>query len=143
MLCDNNYNILAISDCIEGHHHDSYELIDNVQEMVDSLDQQAIDYHLSHLNADSGFDVKAFITFIEKNNMTPNIKQNIRNNNKKELIYRYFNDYIYSNRFKIEVVFAWMDTYKRILIRFELLAINFKTWLLLAAALINFRHVFN
>lgn len=74
VLCDNNYNILAISDCIEGHHHDSYELIDNVQQMVDSLDQQAIDYHLSHLNADSGFDVKAFMTFIEKNNMTPNIR---------------------------------------------------------------------
>lgn len=134
---------MAVSDCIEGNHHDSYELIDNVQNMIDSLDNQAIDYHLSHLNADSGFDVKAFIEFIENNTMIPNIKQNIRNNKKKDLIYRYFSDYIYSNRFKIEVVFAWLDTCKRILIRFEALASNFKAWLLLAAALINFRHIFN
>jgi hypothetical protein len=111
--------------------------------MINSLDKQAIDYHLSHLNADSGFDVKDFVTFIENNKMTPNIKQNIRNNKKKDLIYRYFSESIYANRFKIEVVFAWMDTYKRILIRFELRADNFKAWLVLAAALINFRHIFN
>lgn len=78
--------------------------------MINSLDNQAIDYHLSHLNANSGFDVKAFIEFIENNTTVPNIKQNIRNNKKKDLIYRYFSDYIYSNRSKIEVVFAWLDT---------------------------------
>ncbi|MBC7534247.1 MAG: transposase [Ferruginibacter sp.] len=52
-------------------------------------------------------------------------------------------DYIYTNRFKIEVVFAWLDTYKRILVRFEKLAINFKSWLNLASAMINLRHIFN
>jgi transposase len=109
-----------------------------------------IDYKLSHLNADSGFDIKDFITFTEKHKFIPNIKQNKRNtkknkqkNKQKNQEYRYMSDYIYSNRFKVEVVFAWLDTYKRLLIRFELLARNFKAWLLLAATLINFRHVFN
>lgn len=54
--------------------------------MIDSLDNQAIDYHLSNLNEDSVFDVKVFIEFIENNTMGPNIKQNIRNNKKKDIL---------------------------------------------------------
>ena len=111
--------------------------------MIDSIDKQSINYHLSHLNADSGFDVKAFLEFVEKNEMIPNIKQNKRNTKKIEQVCRYMSDYIYANRFKIEVVFSWLDTYKRILVRFELLAVHFKSWLHLASAMINFRHIFN
>ena len=103
VICDNKYNILAISDCIEGNHHDSYELIDNVQNMINSMKKQSIDYHFSHLNADSGFDVKSFLAFVEKMEMIPNIKQNKRNTKKREQIYRYMSDYIYANRFKIQL----------------------------------------
>lgn len=143
VICDNKYNILAISDCIEGNHHDSYEIIENVQNMIVSMEKQSIEYHFSHLNADSGFDVKSFLVFIEQMEMIPNIKQNKRNTKKTEHPYRYMSDYIYANRFKIEVVFAWLDTYKRILVRFEKLAVNFKSWLNIASAMINFRHIFN
>jgi transposase len=143
MLCDNKYNIIGISDCIDGNHHDSFEIVENMQTMIDSLDKSFIDYHNTHLNADSGFDVKAFIAFIEKQKMIANIKQNKRNSKKKEQEYRYMSEYIYENRFKIEVVFSWLDTYKRVLVRFEYLAQNFKEWRQLAAAMINFRHIFN
>ena len=148
VICDwaalrNKYNILAISDCIEGNHHHNYEIIENVQNMIVSMEKQSIEYHFSHLNADSGFDVKSFLVFIEQMEMIPNIKQNKRNTKKTEQVYRYMSDYIYANRFKIEVVFAWLDTYKRILVRFEKLAVNFKSWLNIASAMINFRHIFN
>ena len=76
IICDwtalrNKYNILAISDCIEGNHlggipHDSFELIENVQNMIDSMKKQSIKYHFSHLHADSGFDVKSFLIFMEQ-----------------------------------------------------------------------------
>jgi transposase len=111
--------------------------------MLDSMKKQSIEYHFSHLNADSGFDVKSFLAFIEQMEMVPNIKQNKRNTKKTGQTYRYMSDYIYANRFKIEVVFAWLDTYKRILVRFEKLAVNFKSWLNIASAMINFRHIFN
>jgi len=143
MICDNKYNILAISDCIDGNHHDSFEIVENMQAMMDSMDGNHVDYHLSHLNADSGFDVKSFIEFVEKHEMVANIKQNKRNTKKKEQEYRYMSEHIYAHRFKIETVFAWLDTYKRILVRFELLELNFKSWLQLAAGMINFRHIFN
>jgi hypothetical protein len=143
VLCDNGYNILAVSDGIDGNHHDSFEIVENFQKMIDSMDKQQIDYNNSHLNADSGFDVKLFLKFVEDQRLIPNIKQNKRNTKKKDLMYRYMSDYIYQSRFKVEVVFAWFDTYKRLLVRFELLALNFKSWLLMASALINFRTVFN
>ena len=143
LLCDNKYNILAVSDCIEGHHHDSFEIVENVETMIKSLDKQRINYKYSHLNADSGFDVKSFIEFIEKQKITANIRKNKRNTKKKEREYRYMSDHIYKNRFKIEVVFAWLDAYKRVLIRFEVLAERFKSWLQIAASMINFRHIFN
>jgi transposase len=111
--------------------------------MLESMDKHSIDYHLSHLNADSGFDVRAFLDFVEKYRIIVNVKQNVRNNKKKDLEYRYMSDYIYANRFKIEVIFAWLDTYKRLLVRFEVLANNFKSWLHLASAMINYRHIFN
>ncbi len=34
--------------------------------MIELLEKQHINYKQAHLNADSGFDLKAFIEFIEK-----------------------------------------------------------------------------
>ncbi len=143
VLCDNSYNLLAVSDGIDGNHHDSYDLIENTQKMIDSLDRHHIDYQHSHLNADSGFDTKAFGAFIRQHDMIANIRKNKRNTKTTDKQYRYMSEYIYQYRFKIEVVFAWLDTYKRILVRFEKLSLHFTSWVLIASALINFRHVFN
>lgn len=56
----------------------------------------------------------------------------------KQLIdYKYMADSIYAFRFKIEVVFAWLYTYKRILVRFELLSKNFKFCVFMVSVLIN------
>jgi len=143
VICDNSYNILAISDCIDGNHHDNFEIVENIKTILKTLDRQHIQYQTTHLNADSGFDVKAFVDFIEENQIIANIKKNKRNQKKKMPEYRYFSDYIYRFRFKIEVVFAWLDTYKRLLVRFEVIARHFKSWYLIASSMINFRHIFN
>ncbi len=79
VICDNKYNILAISDCIDGDHlggipHDNFEIIENVKKMLQSLDEQFINYEMSHLSADFGFDVLAFIDFIEKHEIIANIR---------------------------------------------------------------------
>ena len=142
-MADNKYNILAISEGIAGNHNDAFQVVDLVEKMLQSMDRSGIDYGRSHLNADAGFDVKRFKNFLEKHLFIPNIKQNKRNTKKKEQQYQYMADYIYQNRFKIEVVFSWMDTYKRLLVRFEVSAENFRAWLCCAAAMINFRHIFN
>lgn len=144
MICDNKYHILAISDCIAGNHNDSFELVENIEILIETIKQADIDYHASHLNADAGFDTKEFIENIEqKHQMIANIPKNKRNAGKIKQEHRYLSAYIYSFRKKIETVFAWLDTYKRLLIRFEYKANNFKAWLFLAAALINLRTLIN
>lgn len=75
--------------------------------------------------------------------MIANIPKNRRNTTKIQQEQRYLSEYIYSFRKKIETVFAWLDSYKRILIRFEYKAQNFKAWLLIAASVINLRTKFN
>jgi len=144
VICDNKYHILAISDCIAGNHHDCFELVKEMTTLLANMENANIDYKRSHLNADSGFDVKAFIEMIEeKYNVIANIPRNKRNAKNINQEYRYLSEYIYSFRFKIETVFAWLDTYKRILVRFEYLARNFKSWLLIASFLINLRTILN
>lgn len=144
VICDNQYHILAISDCISGNHNDSFELVQNIGLLIETLKKADINYHNSHLNADTGFDTKEFIETIEqKHQMIANIPKNKRNSSKIKQEYRYLSEYIYGFRKKIETIFAWMDTYKRILIRFEYKEQNFKGWLFLAATLINLRTKFN
>lgn len=143
-MCDNNYHILAISYCIDGNRNDSFELIENIDILTETLKKATVDIHNSHLNADAGFDTKAFIEIIEtKYKMIANIPKNERNSKKIEHQYRYLGEYIYSFRKKIETVFAWLDTYKRVLIRFEYKAQNFKSWLFIASSMINLRAIFN
>jgi hypothetical protein len=144
VICDNNYHILAISDCIDGNHHDSFKLLENIEILIETLKKADINIESSHLNADAGFDSKEFIAGIEsKHKMIANIAKNKRNQKKIGQEYRYLSEYIYSFRKKIETIFAWMDSYKRILIRFEYKAQNFKSWLYLAASLIKLRTKFN
>lgn len=143
-MCDNKQHILAISDCISGNHHDSFEVVEQIDKLLIAMTKNEIKYQDSHLNADMAFDVKEFIKTVEqKHKMIANIPKNTRNTKQIKQEYRYLSEYIYSFRFKIEGIFAWLDTYKRILIRFEYLANNFKSWLNIAATMINLRRKFN
>ncbi|MDJ1503615.1 transposase, partial [Xanthocytophaga agilis] len=136
------YHILAISDCIDGNHNDSFELVENMDILLQTLKEATIDIQYSHRNADAGFDLATFIEQIETTHkMIANIPRNKRNT--KKIKQRYLGEYIYSFRKKIETVFAWMDSYKRILIRFDYKSLHFKSWLYLASTLINLRSVFN
>jgi transposase len=135
---------LAISDCIDGNRNDSFELIENIEILTATIKNAGINIENSHLNADAGFDTKDFIESIEKKHkMIANIPKNKRNSKKIAQEYRYLGEYIYSFRKKIETIFAWLDTYKRILVRFEYKAQNFKSWLYIASSLINLRIKFN
>jgi transposase len=112
--------------------------------LIDTLKKADINVNQSQLNADAGFDTKTFIETIEtKHKMIANIPKNKRNSKKIAQEYRYLSEYIYSFRKKIETIFAWLDTYKRILVRFEYKALNFKSWLYIASTLINLRTIFN
>ena len=58
VICDNKYHILAISDCIDGNHHDGFNLSEQMEILLETIKKSEIDIRSSHLNADAGFDVQ-------------------------------------------------------------------------------------
>ena len=117
-MTDKNGNFLACSDPISGNHNDSYELLENLKKM--KAFTLLKDADMPVLNADSGFDSMPFFICCTENNVIPNIKDNIRNRrfideDSSKLLFP--SDY--TKRFVIERSFAWLDSFKLLLIRYE------------------------
>lgn len=102
----------------------------------------SMDLNDSYLTLDSGFDSDYNKQLIKSYNMVPVIKPNRRgtkDETKIEKMYDNFNDKIYKERFKIERTFAWQDTYRKLVIRYEKLESTHNGFKYLAYAMINLR----
>ncbi|MGZ5281913.1 MAG: transposase, partial [Bacteroidia bacterium] len=105
--------------------------------MIKGLKSCAIDIQNSILNADKGFDSKSFRRAIQRRGMIANIKENKRKRNKpKRGRKRHFYEYIYKKRYVNERCFAWMDSFRTLLVRFDSLDCSWRNWHFLAALLI-------
>lgn len=105
--------------------------------MRKELGKKNINVQNSILNADKGFDSKKLRRAVMRKNMFPNIKENTRNRKtKKRGKKRFYNNEIYKTRFINERCFAWIDSFKTLLIRFDKLDKSWLNWHYLAFALI-------
>jgi transposase len=112
---------IAVSEIQSGNHNDLYQIVP----------QNSI------LNADKGFDCKKLRRVCRRRNIQPNIKENIRNRKKpKRGRKRFFDENVYKRRFVNERTFAWLDSFKNLLIRFDKLDDCWKNWHYIAFALI-------
>lgn len=84
------------------------------------------------LNLDPGFDSKANVQACQACHFAPNIKCNPRNSAKKAVAP---NQAVYAERYVNERAFAWEDTYRRLVIRYEVYARNHLAFTYMAAAL--------
>lgn len=101
--------------------------------MIKGLNHCGIDVTDSIQNADKGFDSKQFTRAIQRRKMEANIIENKRNRKtKKRGRKRYFNAEAYQNRFVNERAFAWLDSFKTLLIRFDHLDESWLNWHYLA-----------
>ncbi len=101
-------------------------------------------YSIICLNSPAGFLIFRLSgsTFYLKDSLRPNIPGNRRNRKqKKRGRPRLFDVGIYAKRFCVERSFAWVDKYKRLLIRFERTDANFFGFHCIAFAMINLRHL--
>jgi hypothetical protein len=100
----------------------------------------------SFLTLDSGFDSQFNKDLILEAGMIPVIKPNPgrKNQTKRYEQLDEFLEYktIYDQRFTVERCFAWEDTYRKLVIRYEKLACTHLGFKYLAFSLINFRWVF-
>jgi hypothetical protein len=82
--------------------------------------QVGLDLRGAYLNLDGGFDSAHNRTCIFNAGLIPNIKENPRNRKTpKRGRNRFFNAAIHALRMRVERTFAWEDTFKRLLLRFE------------------------
>jgi len=129
---------LTCSDAISGNHNDAYELKENVEQMIQSIEASDIAIEGLFLNADSGFDSKEFREYCVSKDIIGNIAFNPRNGSKEDYL---LDDLLYKCRFVIERTNAWMDAFKALLVRFETNKIHWKSLNLLAFTVILLRQL--
>lgn len=112
--------------------------------LMDTADSLGMNLAGSYLTLDAGFDSLANKTMISWQELIPVIKPNVRgtkDEGKKELMLVGFNEEIYKQRINIERCFAWQDTYRKLVIRYEKLEATHLGFKHLAYSLINFRGI--
>lgn len=131
-LSDRNGLPINCSEPESGNHHDSYDLINKLKSIF------RINKGYPVLNADSGFDNQVLMDFCEAKNIILNVYANIRNNKSKE-VQKIKYSQIYKERFVIERLFAHLDSYKALLIRYETKSNNWLQLNYLAFLIIFFK----
>ena len=125
-----------------GNHNDSYDLTNRLKDLFGQLDRRELADTDAYFNADSAFDTKEARTLLWNRGVRPNIPENKRNRQcTKRGRKRHFDRAVYKKRFVMERTFAWIDKFKRLLIRFERKKVYSFSFHLLAYSLINLRDV--
>lgn len=123
-LVDNSGMIVSCSEAISGEHHDLYQIQTFFDQLCAILQQAGIAIEGLFINADAAFDSAEFRECCSSIEMIANVPENPRNNQQKDSD-QYFDELLYRRRSVAEHSFAWMDSCKALLIRFETLA---ETW---------------
>lgn len=126
--------------------HDNALFLDSFYTLLETADDLSIPLEGSYITFDPGFDCEANKTTILYHGLVPVIKPNIRGTKDTEKIqqrYDDFNEKIYKERYKVERCFAWHETYRKLVVRYEKLQCTHLGFRHLAYALINFRSIFN
>jgi len=131
---------ISIGEILSGNHNDLYQIVPQFSRMIKKLKSTGICVKNSILNADKGFDSNSFRRCCVRRNIQPNIKENLRNRKKKKRgKKRFFHAEIYKKRFVNERCFAWIDSFRTLLIRFDTSIQSWLNWHYLAFFLILFK----
>lgn len=127
------------------NEHDTVLLPESVDGLADFALQIGLDLTGRYLTFDSGFDSEYNHWLIRFHSMIPVIKPNRRgtkDEQKLETMFADFNEPIYNKRFTIERTFAWQDTYRKLVTRYEKLEATHTGFKYLAYSMMNLRVVF-
>lgn len=144
-IADNNGFIVAPIVVRPVNNHDTTLLPEALENLSDMAWLGGIDLSMSYLTLDSGFDSEYNERVIGMYQIEPVIKPNPRGTkNWKKLLamQENFKQDVYKERYKIERVFAWADTYRKLVIRYETLECTHNGFKYLAYSMINLRVFF-
>jgi transposase len=141
-IMDKHGFVVASTGIIAGNHNDAFNLKDHLQTAFREMKQLGLVLKGAYFNADMAFDTREARKTCFNHGLIPNIPENVRNRQQaKRGRKRLFNASVYAGRFCAERTFAWVDKFKRLLIRFERYDVCFLGAHHLAFALINLRDV--
>lgn len=139
---DNHGFVIAPLVVKPVNKHDTILLPEGIDLLTDFASLISMDLVGSYLTLDSGFYSEHNRQLICSHGMVPVIKPNrgpTKDEKKIELMYENFNERIYQQRFVIERVFAWQDTYRKLAHSYERLEATRSGLKYLGYALINLR----
>jgi transposase len=111
-----------------GNEHDSRRL----QELVDCLSERP-----RELYADAAYDTESIRSYLSSMGIEPNIPVNPRNGRRP----RPYNLELYKRmRSAVERFFGWIKSFRRIVIRYERLAVTYRAFIKIACIMIHLRH---
>jgi hypothetical protein len=140
-IIDNNGYVLAPLPVAPVNEADMVLLPEGLKALKRVAKLTGLRLQGSYLNLDGGFDSRHNRKAIFNAGMIPNIKENPRNRKTpKRGRKRFFHHAIHALRERVERTFAWEDTFKRLLLRFEHLQQRHYGMKLMAYTLINVRH---
>ena len=141
-LTDAHGYVVGSTDIMAGNHNDAYHLKDHLQTAFHTIKQLGLSLQDTYFNADSAFDTKDARKVCFNHGLIPNMAENKRNRKgTKRGRPRRFCPEVYKQRFTIERSFAWIDKFKRLVVRYERKDVYFFGLHCIAFAMINLRHV--
>lgn len=128
---------IAVGDIISGNHNDLYEIVPQLSKFTKAVNESGIILDNCILNADKGFDSKAFKRFYRRRKMIPNVKENNKNRKKTNRGKKpEFYQEVYKRRFVNERCFGSIESFRTLLTRFDTTISSWKNWHYLAFFLI-------
>ena len=139
-MTDNHGDVLSPLPVAPVNETDMVLLPEGLQALKKVATQVGLDLRDAYVNLDAGFDSTYHRKCMFNAGMIPNITENPRNRKRtKRGRKRLFNAAIHALRTRVDRTFAWEDTFKRLLLRFEHLQHRHFGMKLLAYTLINVR----
>lgn len=141
-IMDGHGYVVAATGIVAGNHNDASHLKPHLQTAFQEMKGLGLRFQGAFFNADMAFDTKEARKTCFNYGIIPNIPENPRNRKQpKRGRKRLFDEAIYQHRFCAERTFAWVDKFKRLLIRFERYDACFLGAHYIAFTMINLRHV--
>jgi len=139
-ISDAHGYIVASTGIVAGNHHDAYQLPQHLKAAILDLRRLGFSLRDTYLNGDAAFDTRAARRVCFRYGLRPNFPENERNRRSpKRGRKRQFHPAIYRLRFESERTFAWIDSFRSVLIRFDRKAAHFLGKHFVIYTLINLR----
>ena len=139
-MTDNHGSVLAPLPVAPVNETDMALLPEGLKALKQVAKEVGLDLRGAYVNLDGGFDSRANRKGIFNAGMIPNMKENPRHRKTtKRGRKRFFNEAIHALRIRVERTFAWEDTFKRLLLRFERIQQRHYGMKLMAYTLMNLR----